>query len=818
MTGINTIEDAKQHPLWDAQDMLEQEMRSMGIENYQKNAIKALEKGQETRMAPVRRLMQDAHHKMVDGLKGFFTEVESKKAGRKHAAYAYLKPMDIDVVAHLTCRVVLDMSAQRKTLTHLAVILAEALEDECNYKHFSEQHKAGYLKAAQRAKKSNNEGHKRRSVLATAGKLGVDLLEWPKRDMVLVGSKLIELFVESTKLVSLLKKQDKLIVETTAEARAFIEKEGRTCELLAPTYMPCLIPPQPWTTPYKGGYWTGRARRLTLLKNATRAHLEELCAVEMPEVYTAINALQNTAWHVNSRIHEVMSTMWDQGSQCGMVPLVDPQPMPIKPEWLVETMKKEDMDEQQLEAFKEWKSACSKVYEDNAEAESKRNAFLRMLWVADKFKDQGEFFYPYQLDFRGRAYPVSLYLQPQGNDAQRGLLEFSTECPINDQQAADWLMIHGSGMWGFDKEPFDARVQWVRDRDAEILACAADPYQNQFWMDADKPWQFLAFCFDYAGFMKEGFGYLSSLPVQMDGTCNGIQNFSAMLLDERGGAAVNLVPNEKPQDIYNEVKVVVEAQCAKDAQDGNEFAQAWLGKITRKVVKRPVMTLAYGAKRYGFTDMVMEDTIRPMQKEDQTAFAGIGFPAAQYMAGLIWDAVQEVVVAAASAMKWLQEVATIVSREGLPIYWTAPTGLWIKQDYKLRKMKEIEVTFQKVRLAPRIDAGGDKMDSKKQASGIAPNWVHSLDASHMMKTICACTDAGVHSFSFIHDSYGTHAGNTQLLADTLRIQFVEMYSDCVLTKFKTDLEAMIEGVQLPPVPPKGTLDLSKVLESKFFFA
>ena len=39
----------------------------------------------------------------------------------------------------------------------------------------------------------------------------------------------------------------------------------------------------------------------------------------------------------------------------------------------------------------------------------------------------------------------------------------------------------------------------------------------------------------------------------MDGSCNGLQNFSAMLRDEVGGKAVNLIPSDKPQDVYMEV-------------------------------------------------------------------------------------------------------------------------------------------------------------------------------------------------------------------------------------------------------------------------
>jgi DNA-directed RNA polymerase len=833
-----TIEEAMKLPNWEKQVELETDMRSLGIEKFRKAAEKAKEKGQETRMAPVRRMMMDCHEKMLAALHEFYAEVEAKKAGRKHSAYPYLKGIDHDdLVAHVTCKVILDVAVQRKSLSHVAVMIAEMLEDECNFRLFKEQHTAGYLKAVSRVKDKTNERYKRRSVKATASKLGVNLLEWPKRDMILVGSKLIEMFVEATHCARVVDGiGNRKVVESVPEARAWIEEESRRCELLTPQFMPCVIPPKPWTTPYDGGYWTGRARKLVLVKSPNRAYLEDLADRPMPIVYEAVNALQNTGWTINPMVLEVMTYLFERNSRCGVVPQIKPEKEPNKPLWLVEGLKKEDMTPEQLEEFIAWKSRATEVIEKNAEQLSKSKAFNSMLGVAKRFKDEPAFYYPYQLDWRGRAYPVGLYLQPQGNDAQRGLLQFADFVAIEDQEAANWLMIHGAGLWGKDKGSFEDRIEWIKQHEEQILASAADPYENRFWMyeekdgkmeDNEKAWQALAFCFDYAGFVREGFGYMSRLPIQMDGTCNGIQNFSAMLLDARGGAAVNLVPADKPQDIYSEVMEVVKKRVAEDAAGGGKpehqpLAAMWVGNIVRKTVKRPVMTLAYGAKRFGFTDMVMQDTVRVWKKErpETYPFGTQGFQAAQYLGGCIWEAVQEVVVAAAEAMRWLQDVARIVSKEALPIYWTTPTGLLVLQQYKLRDMKNILMTFQKVVIQVKVDKGSDKLDSKKQASGIAPNWVHSLDASHMMLTIRAAMHAGVHSFSFIHDSYGTHAGNTAKLARILREEFVKMYGgECVLERFRADLQAMLpEGVQLPPVPTKGSLDLNQVLESKFFFA
>jgi DNA-directed RNA polymerase len=448
------------------------------------------------------------------------------------------------------------------------------------------------------------------------------------------------------------------------------------------------------------------------------------------------------------------------------------------------------------------------------------------------------------LDWRGRAYPVPLYLQPQGSDLQRGLLTFADGLPISNQLDADWLAIHGAGCFGFDKVSLEERVQWVKDHHEEIMASAQDPYSNSFWTEADKPWQFLAFCMEWYGFSREGFGYVSDLPVQMDGTCNGLQNFSAMLLDEVGGAAVNLIPADKPQDIYQRVADIVIQMVAKDLFNEDSevafIARGWHGNITRKVTKRPVMTLAYGAKRFGFVGQIEEDTLREWREREDYPFIAtqdegkvfdFGYKAAMYMAGLIWEAVGQVVVAARAAMDWLQKAAQAVSKvtiptfdgegkQGMPINWVTPSGLLVQQAYRVPNMKRIDTAFHSTRIrlhhadARRVG----KIDARRQASGISPNWVHSLDASHMMATLCRSKAEGIAHFSMIHDSYGTHAANAAALATFLREEFVQMYSNVdVLATFKEDLEYQM-GATLPTLPAKGKLDLNEVLSSSFFFA
>lgn len=88
--------------------------------------------------------------------------------------------------------------------------------------------------------------------------------------------------------------------------------------------------------------------------------------------------------------------------------------------------------------------------------------------------------------------------------------------------------------------------------------------------------------------------YESRLPVQQDGTCNGLQHYAALGGDESGAAAVNLIGANKPGDVYGAVAQVVSSLVDQDAANGDSLAQALQGKITRKTVKQTVMTTVYG--------------------------------------------------------------------------------------------------------------------------------------------------------------------------------------------------------------------------------
>lgn len=464
------------------------------------------------------------------------------------------------------------------------------------------------------------------------------------------------------------------------------------------------------------------------------------------------------------------------------------------------------------------------VYTRNATRKGKLLAVDRTISVARDHAEEEHIYFPKMIDFRGRVYDLPQFLKPQGDDLSKGLLEFGNAKPLGET-GAYWLAIHVANTWGEDKVSLDDRVSWVETNDARILAVAADPFSERMWMDADAPFQFLAACIDWAGYRSEGESYESRVIVALDGSCNGLQHLSALLLDPVGGKAVNLLPGTKPEDIYTEVMRKVIAELTRRAELGEPTAQRWVPLIVRNTVKRPVMTLPYGASQQGFADQIMEDTLRPLEKAAISPFGKDGYAACRYLGEIVWQATGDTVVAARIVMDWLQEVAKVASGEGVALSWESPTGFRVVQKYLQARTDSVELKAMGQRIKLYVaDGHTDKMDKQKMARAIAPNFVHALDAAHMLRTVSLLLDqVGPHiHLSMVHDSYGSHACDATDLARSLRQAFIQMYHEKDwLEEFRNEVAEQVgpeAAANIPPVPKKGSLQLADVLNSQYFFA
>lgn len=71
----------------------------------------------------------------------------------------------------------------------------------------------------------------------------------------------------------------------------------------------------------------------------------------------------------------------------------------------------------------------------------------------------------------------------------------------------------------------------------------------------------------------------------------------------------------------------------------------------------------------------------------------------------------------------------------------------------------------------------NKMNKIKQVNATIPNIIHSLDASHLYKVIDLMAIKNIHQFITIHDCFGSHPNNIEIMSKLVKISFIEMYSN-----------------------------------------
>lgn len=720
--------------------------------------------------------------------------------------------------------------------TNICDDIGSKIEDELHFQDLETHHKE-YLDEAMRiieSKRTANYSYLRNSILQSAkNNVGYRADYWTRQQRVAVGLAIASLVQSACDLFEV--RQDYApsrggprgtsFLTPTAECISWVTEHDEAMSLLFPDRMPMLIQPDDWTGPTDGGYVLPELRHTTPLVIRARLNpqngMGKYRRAKMDKYLSGVNAIQRTAWRINTRVLAVMQDVWYNNLGVGMPPSEQYEipACPLEPGAKPETAEQE-------EAFQRWKSEARAVHAMEAERSALCMLVQRNMRLAQELQDHKEFYYVYRCDFRGRVYAASTGVSPQGPDQSKALLEFSSAEPLGDT-GAYWFYVNIANKYGYDKVSYEARVQWVKDNHDVLLRIAGDPIgSRELWGRADKPYQFLACAFEYADHVRLGDAFKSRLPVGLDGSCNGLQHFSAMLRDPRGGAAVNLTPSDKPSDIYQQVADVTTQHLLDIHNKGGEDsvgATNWLKLfkrinpeapwMDRKWAKAPVMTLPYGSTQQTCTDSIYD----VYRDKGGKFFGNAGFRHAIYLSPILWQSIGEVVVAARQAMRWLQKASSQVAKVNGKVDYVSPLGFPVHQ----RALKtEIVTVATKIngRTQLKVNCVTDEVDLRKIKQWSAPNFVHDFDATHMLMVVNAANAEGVGSFAMIHDDFGCHARHVQRFQEIIREQFVALHSEPALDWLYEQFRAQVpENTVIDPPPSCGALDLSDVLRSPYFF-
>jgi DNA-directed RNA polymerase len=734
---------------------------------------------------------------------------------------SYLRLVDPNAAMYITLSTLFNMLLSNKrdgkagkvSVQALGVAVGKSIEDELRFSRFESGFPEYYrsLEEDWSRRGVRSIQHKVRALVNRANELEDGWSSWSRADKLRMGEYLIGIVIQNCDMfeqtaIHLAGKPSPMKgVQFSEFGLAWIESEEYNLSLFRPVSLPMIATPEDWTSMYSGGYYSPKG--VLNFPFVKRSHKSDHKAVtklinrgDAKELMNAVNVIQRKPWVVNKTVLDVMTHVYENNLGVG-VPNSEPTGKPVTPKELLDKPS-EELTPDEVATLAAWRTETREWYTDDAKRVSKAFLFLRALQLARKFSDYDAIYFPHNLCFRSRVYAASEGLSPQGSDAGKGLLQNKRSKPLTDR-GWYWLRVHLANLFGEDKISFDDRSAWSENNHSMFMAIGTDPIANYKMLEgADKPWQALNACLDYAQAQTSGVSWTS---VALDGSCNGLQHYSALFRDATGASAVNLTDHDIPADVYTDVLNVLRTKVNTSTCD-SDVANTWRSLfasdiVTRKLTKRSVMTMPYGVTIHTVVEHVRE-WLSDVNVGDRKYRSNL----AKWLTPLLWEAIGEVVVAARVGMQWLQDVSIEQSKLNSKLHWTTPIGFPIIQD--IRKVDTDVIVRTKFFGKLSLVCDTDNIDARKQRSGIAPNFTHGNDATHLALTVNENPDL---DYWVVHDSYGTHASDIDELHTNIRKAFHTMYDNYNEYDLIADL-----NTDVPP-PPLGDYDLNNIFNATYFF-
>jgi len=466
----------------------------------------------------------------------------------------------------------------------------------------------------------------------------------------------------------------------------------------------------------------------------------------------------------------------------------------------------------------------------------------RLMYNVDKF------YITTFIDWRGRIYTSSCSLNMQGNELARGLILMVNGYNLDDKGLIA-LKIYTANAFGLDKKSKIDRIKWVNKHIDDII----NFHNNDLWLSADEPILFLACALELKQYYDNP-QFLSRLPVLLDATCNGLQHLSAIANDINLAQRVNISPStdeEKPNDIYSDLIKPVKEAITELIKDKPEFYNLSKLNITRKLIKRGIMTTTYGVTVKGILEQLLSEHFvkyslvnnHYLYKPKDIASLGdicLYYKDIYELSRIIYNVLFKSHPTLDNIMNYFNNMVNLMNALELPITWITPHGLKISQSYSkftkyditsIMQGKRRKVTLSKIKMDKNNKPYINKV---KQINSFIPNFIHSMDASHIVILIKKIISKYNFEIITIHDCFGVHPNHAELLSYLVKESFISIYGDkdCI-DKFHShilnNIKAVFEIVnnqvvdvdgyihKIPEKPVLGDMDLKlQLLESKYF--
>lgn len=586
-------------------------------------------------------------------------------------------------------------------------------------------------------------------------------------------------------------------------------------------FPPMVVPPTDWTSFKEGGYLTISH---SFVKIKSKASRERLKGQDFSKSMVAINKLQKVGWKVNKRVADIIYDMYEAN-------MVDPRSPPTLPriygdiptstptkvEDLIDGFGNypENPTKEEKKIWAEWNRKREHIKIGLDAENGRRLQYLMTMGVVDKMIDYDRFYYVYQLDYRGRVYPITDFFNPQSKGYVKAMIEFA-DGHLLDDKGIYWLKIHSANTYGLDKEEFPDRVTWAEENRTQMLEAARDPMGTiSYWTRADSPYEFLAACMALQDHVE---GKLVYLPIQLDAVNSGIQMYSGLLRDKKGAQSTCVIGNDR-SDLYAEVADKVEQKLTIGKyppyisfidKEGVEKvvttrieADSMKGNFTRSMTKKNVMTVPYSVSMRGMK-MQNWDVMNDMKVSGKAFWEGDEWVVNYLWTTLTHEAIFDIVKGARAGQEYLKEVAGKLKE---PALWHTPLyDLPVLQMSLKEKVYRVQTVLGTLSIVERTD----DVNKQKQLASIAANYIHSIDATILMYVI----DNIGYDIGTIHDCFLVHPNQGERVRDMYKEGYVKVMRADPLKMFSQELdkESVVE------IPYVGDLDLDEVYDSEYIIS
>uniref|UniRef100_A0A0N5B2F0 DNA-directed RNA polymerase n=1 Tax=Strongyloides papillosus TaxID=174720 RepID=A0A0N5B2F0_STREA len=602
--------------------------------------------------------------------------------------------------------------------------------------------------------------------------------------------------------------------------------------------MPMLVPPRPYLDYGKSGpLYTSNSIIIRDKGVYSKGYMDRLMRMKLKNriqarpVWDAVNELGCVPWKINKPVLEVMIDIFtNYASDPKNEIFLEKLGFPLNHKSIVMPDFKDYIDPNNTSPNNIGREKYHAYYKQKKLIENKKSKMnsltfwlLYRLSLANHFKDSILYF-PHNMDFRGRVYPTSPYLSHMGDDVSRSLLVFADGRKLGSD-GLRWLKLHCINLTGhLKKETIEKRLEYVEEVLVEkIIDSARNPLDgSRWWMESEEPWQTLTACIEIDNAMKlpDPSEFISYMPIHQDGSCNGLQHYAALGRDKDGGREVNLLPSDKPADIYSVVasKVDSKREIDENSKNGDIKKIALLlrkeipDKLPRKLLKQTVMTTVYGVTEYGAVLQIAKQLRNMHINPDNVG------PLANYLKNKTLTSLSEAFSTSMALKEWFRKCAGQITGTYNSVEWITPLGLPVTQPYVEIQSSDEDKFYVPMKF--------------KQINAFPPNYVHSLDSTHMMMTALNCTARNV-TFAAVHDCFWTHASTVPEMNEITRNEFINLHSQPLTDNLANHFKETYINNSRTTVNDKtkeklckvfdhkikkGELDLNEIRNSVYFFS